>query len=62
MCFGGRTVKDVLVLPQQLCVYHKRDTIWKRGRPLIHEAFLYNGSKYIMKRGYHNTIEQFVLV
>ena len=39
MCFGGRTVKDVLVLPQKYLPNAKRDIIWKRGRPLIHEAF-----------------------
>ena len=33
MCFGGRTVKDVLVLPQKYVPNAKRDTIWKGEGP-----------------------------
>ena len=38
-------ILDVLVLSQQLCVFLlRRDTIWKRGRPLIHEGTIYLSS------------------
>ena len=56
--FGEGQLKMCWSIPRSICQNAKRDAIWKRGRPLIHEAFSYNGSKFTIARGCHNTIEQ----